>query len=405
MIDLPKRHLTTPHQIFLPFEIASQIVEEFVSQWDDLDPGCRSPSRTELLRLRLVSRTWSKAIIPFAFHTLRLHRLHRVKVNPRNWSNLIHNGLPYPVKRLMIQDLTGMEEDESNETRLVEEGLKFAAFMKEVAGVIEFIGPGLTELKLLYDHPFGISSTLISAVKHIKHLKKLKIQGGHCNPKSLADLLVAIPNLESLTIDYDNLEGLALEAPALSNLRVFTFDSHYSLNGIAHICATAKETLKVIEFKFNTIPEINFDEAGQVFGPIRGTLEGLIASYRRLPEDVTNMDFPKLRFLYNRYTSYFDEGFLTWKMFRAIRTLALDIDYGPYYLEKYLWHAGERPFCTTPNLKHIIFILDWAPYGPNCVPPELVEALESHRIQCHIMPGMKPDEFLSVDYELNGPME
>lgn len=107
MNRLTEHSFVSPNRGWLPFDIVSQIIEEFVLElrFSRYDGWLDHESVSELLQLRLVSKTWSEAIIPFAFHTVQLHTSKGIQLIIDNWSKIQVPDLPCPVKRLMIQDL------------------------------------------------------------------------------------------------------------------------------------------------------------------------------------------------------------------------------------------------------------------------------------------------------------
>lgn len=128
---------------------------------------------------------------------------------------------------------------------------------------------------------------------------------------------------------------------------------------------------------------------------MKRTLEGLVTQTvtKNVPDSVINMEFPRLCFLQcgDRFYGQITKLFLTWPMIHTIRTLALDISYGPAYSEEHMYERGKDLFYTTPHLQHIIFVF-W--HQDQSVPSELVEALQSHGIKCHVSPDLKPGELM-----------
>lgn len=416
MTNLSVQSSTPPDKGWLPFEIVSQIVDKFVFELGDYrydehdtssDRCLDHESITELLTLRLVSKTWSEAVIPFAFHTMKLHSSKAVQVILDHWSKIQAPDRPCPVKRLIIQDLFYV--DSTNERSV--KGLKSTViFMDQAVKLIELIAENLNELTLSFVDGFGIAPNFVKAVKHIKDLKKLGLQDGEGYdlpagwvPQSLSNLLVAIPKLEAFTLEYVVLIMLQLRSPALSNLRYFNFRFFpNNLDAIGHIVQTAKDSLKIIEYRGD------FKDAQRVFGPIANTLEGLITYVVEddIPQLAKNMKFPKLRLFRTRRFREPDmfgrfEHFLNWPIFHSIRTLVLDIYEGAYYLIYHLERGGKNPFENTPNLKHIIFISDVNSYP--VVTLEQVEELKSHGIHCHMRPELKPEKLMELDIKFNGP--
>ncbi|KAH9817043.1 hypothetical protein DFH28DRAFT_1156785 [Melampsora americana] len=410
MTNLSDQSSILPNKGWLPFDIVSQIIRELVSELESFsyDRCLDHESIIELLRLRLVCRTWSEAIIPFAFHTVQLHTSDAVQIIFHNWSRIQTPDLPCPIKRLMIQDLVYLQPDDRKS--------RCPIFMDQAAKLIELTGENLNELTLLFSNSFGISPRLIEAISHLKHLKRLHLQGAMdtarretYDPLLLSNLFDAILKLEAFTLTYVHAITLKPKPSALSTLRYLNFE-YFDGNrdAIAHICQAAKQSLKIIQYR----GEIHNPEL--VFGPITNTLEGLINF--SLTDDITqstiNMHLPKLRLLRTRFGQEADDYgmyenpilFLTWPIFYTIRTLVLDIDEGPYHLEEHLQHKGRDPFRKTPHLKHIIFIMSEGDRAHTLVPSKLVKDLKSHGINCHIQPELKPEELMELDLKLNGPV-
>ncbi|KAH9817135.1 hypothetical protein DFH28DRAFT_1094532 [Melampsora americana] len=273
---------------------------------------------TELLRLHLVSKTWKQSTAPFAFQFFKIRGSNGTQIIFKNWSSSIYAPyLPFPVKRRENDETSPKEAQES------------PIFMDQATKLIELIGLNLNQ------------STLV------------------------------------LSIEYVDLEGLESKSPALSKLRYFSSRrTQHNLDGIIHICQSAEESLKLIEFDHHS----DFEEAKRILEPIRSILEGLVTPLfsENNPERAIQIEFPRLLFY---------------------------IDYGPAYFWEHLKWTGETPFNLAPNLRHIVFILRWDGSGPTSVAATLVDqALESHGIQCHVVSKLEPHQD-DLDYELNGPMD
>lgn len=116
----------------LPFEILVQILRELADQSDnkcDLntsaasEPDLKRPSYTELIDLRLVSKTWSKALMSFCFETISVDSSQRAKSIIDHWNeDLFKPHFDCPVKTLVIKGLwyhkEEVEENQVNETGL-----------------------------------------------------------------------------------------------------------------------------------------------------------------------------------------------------------------------------------------------------------------------------------------------
>ncbi|EGG00009.1 uncharacterized protein MELLADRAFT_68163 [Melampsora larici-populina 98AG31] len=363
----------TSDQRSLPYEIVSQIVETYASEllsyrWADRDTSSEMylhpRSITELLKLRLVSKTWSKMITPIAFDSLHIHNSKMAQVIIEEWSTLSYShDQPCPVRRLIIENIYYLEPED--EKKIKKEGLKKSPVcMEQAAELINVIGKNVKELSLMFSASFGISPSLVKAMKGMKRLKKFNVldgqicsghRGAH-NPDSFAELLVAIPNLKNLSIEWTVLKRLELQPPALSNLQYFNFRyREVNFDAIANIIEAAKNTLKVIEYTSH-LEEV--EEAQRIFGPVQNTLEGLVTFLvnKDIPEDAINMKFPKLRLLRTRKTPYFDEE--------------------------------EIP----------AFFLTWPIYDPE-IDADLIEDLEDYGIECWTIPDSEatPDELMLMD--------
>ncbi|EGG01570.1 uncharacterized protein MELLADRAFT_75601 [Melampsora larici-populina 98AG31] len=133
--------------------------------------------------------------------------------------------------------------------------------------------------------------------------------------------------------------------------------------------------------------------------------------------EIDCFEYPRLRVLHDvdssdpsRYDS--DEPTGTLPIFRHVRTLVQPIDDGQHFwrwtLEKCTldrtptqhWTRHWKP----PKLQLLIFT---TPRKKNytILSAKLVATLESHGIRCRYIPGIKPNEILDLDLELNGPVE
>lgn len=412
----------------LPFDIVIQILQEFVKQLNRdydcnnslIDPDLTYSSYKELIRLRLVSKTWSKAVIPFYFQTIHINDSRRAKIILDQWDDkLLGPRGSFPIRGLSIKRLwyskeENAEEDEDctvSETDAKKEPTPVS--MDQLSRLISLIGSDLKTLDLKFVCSMGVSSQLIEAIKTIKDLKSLKIsydykysKSGTYDLDSISKLFSSIPKLEILTFHYDSLDNLKLEPPALSNLRLFAFTFDSEPKGLAHITETSKKSLKLIELFSSDASE----GLGEVFEPIKDTLEGIftIIFPNQLSNDVTQLEFPKLRVM---RTQEGEEGFggtIYWlevPMLRNVRTIVTDLGFSEDYWKGALKHAGVDALKKVPNFKHIVFTRDrYLKNEGKEINPELVEDFKSRGVQCHVMDEMTCDEIMELDYKLNGPM-
>lgn len=421
----------------LPYEIIVQILREFVNQLDkDCDhfesaatePYLRKSSYTELIKLRLVSKMWSAAVIPFYFETISINSSKYANVIMDNWKDFIFEPNLYcPVKRLTIgklsfpkeeghekEEVQDEEEEDCKKWREDAEERANLVTVNQLARLIELLGTNLKTLNMTFTCSMGFSPQLIEACKSIKQLKSVAIQlnyekldTGPFDIDSISKFLSALPQLECLLFDFSLLEPLRLEPPALQNLRRFSFTfDEIGLEGASHIIHTARETLKVIELFPGSQPT---EDIETMFEPVQDTLEGLFTKSftEQIFGDVNEWDFPSLRLLRTHYPPEEVESEIYWlqdPMLRSVRTIVTNLDCSEEYWIVALEVAGVDALKKAPNLKHIVFTKS-EQSEPQEINPELVEALKSFGVQCHLSHELTPDECMELDYTLNGPMK
>jgi hypothetical protein len=103
----------------LPSEVFQQILHEFVNQLDTeprneitFRPYLQKSSYTELIKLRLVSKTFSRIIIRLYFETISIESSKHADVILKNWNN----GLGR-VRRLRIERLWYDEDEDCSKLR------------------------------------------------------------------------------------------------------------------------------------------------------------------------------------------------------------------------------------------------------------------------------------------------
>ncbi|EGG09601.1 uncharacterized protein MELLADRAFT_104090 [Melampsora larici-populina 98AG31] len=414
---------------YLPVEIVTMIVKIFAAQpamtpSDPMNSAAEPfihPSETrKLLNLRLISKNWAFAVIPFVFHSIRLTSARSVNLLLRDWTNSTVNSTS-PVKRLSIENLFCNILQFRNSNRETRAGRAVnqsgslnprssSVFLYQAAEVIESFGKNLTELNFKFINSVGFSSNMIKAIKKIKCLKKLNIQmtddmpeGSMADMASLSELLNAAPNLESLSIYFTHLGTLVLEPQALSKLKHLWFlYSIYNINALHDFIETVKDSLKVIEY----VSYNGQDHVGMAIEETQETLQCLFIDElpENIPEVISNVTFPKLSVMRNIFWPLkdFNLDWLLWPIFLNVRTLVTDYTNARPYWNLALENLGEDDLIKSPNFKHIVF----TGLPDNSIPDEaLIGALERFGIQSHFMRQLNYEEILELDLELNGPME
>ncbi|EGG01728.1 uncharacterized protein MELLADRAFT_72928 [Melampsora larici-populina 98AG31] len=421
----------------LPFEIIVQILREFVNQSEkNLDhyesaarePYLRRSSYTELIKLRLVSKMWSNAVIPFYFETISIDNSKYANLILDNWNDgFFGSNFHCPVKRLTIGRLSlpkevVQEEEEVDCKKWKEDAAERANLVtvNQVARLIELLGINLKTLNITFFCSMGVSHELVEACKTIRELKSISIlfdcidvdnepinvDTGPIDVDSISRLLSALPRIESLYFGINCVEPMSLEPPALQNLRHYSFMLEWvCLEGICHIIQTSKTTLKIIELLSGSEPTEGVE---RVFEPIKDTLEGLFTSTSadQIIEHVTEWDFPNLRVIRTHYPPEEVETEIYWlqdPILKNVRTIVTDLDCSEEYWIVALELAGVDALKGAPNFKHIVFTKSEHSKSQE-IDPELVKAFKSHGVQCHFSHELTPDECMELDYQLNGPM-
>lgn len=408
----------------LPYEILNQILTEFVDQlykesglYGEIpsEPYFDKLAYTELITLRLISKTWSKAVIQFYFHTIVIDCSRRAKLILENWTDTLFGPhLPCPVRRLTIVEVWDSQAEGSNAPSKTS-GLG-APSTDQVARLIDLLGPKLHTLNITLKYCMRAPPDLIKAIKTIEELKTLRISfenprtAGTYQLDSSSELFSAIPTLKNLSLNFNSLGGFNLNPLALSNLRYFSFPYYkQNLEVISGITRASRNTLKFIELDTAIEPP---EALRQVFEPIKDKLEGLFANsiLDQLSKSVTSMDFPSLRVIGTRSLLLHHLGSKTClqaPIFKNVRTLIADLPKS----ETYWIHAFNSRFVNVYNLrklsnfKHIVFTHQVKHSESRVIDPKLVETLKSYGVQCHLTHQLTSDEILDLDNKLNGPMK
>ncbi|KAH9809850.1 hypothetical protein DFH28DRAFT_1085891 [Melampsora americana] len=415
----------------LPLNIIKQILQELVNQLDRdfgcnnslLDPDLTTSSYKKLIKLRLVSKTWAKALIPFYFQTIYINDSRRAKIFLDEWNqDLLGPCGSFPIEGLSIGKLMYSEEEDEGEeqelTEVVKDDVKKESIpvsMNQLSRLINLFGSDLKSLDITFVRSMGVSTQFIEAIKTIKDLKTLKISYDYKHSKSgtydldsISTFFSSIPKLESLSFMFDSLDGLTLEPPALSSLRLFSFTVDSESEGLSHMIETSKQTLKVIEI-FSA--EEASEGSHEILEPIKDTLEGLfiINFSDQLPYEVTKLRFPKLRVMRTQDGPEQWTERIYWlevPMLKNLRTMVTDLRFSQEYWVNALKLAGKDALKKVPNFKHIVFTRDQYLKGEEKeLNPALVEDFKSRGVQCHVMDEMTCDEIMDLDYKLNGPMK
>lgn len=419
---------------WLPIEVVSRILEIFFDKLLDdhhvwtypewticcsLDPFLSPFWTAELLRLRLVCKSWATAATPICFRTvwsgssIQAQRIIDLMTSPRQALDLS----PFVrAKRLAFQDIQFWLEQEGED---IDPTLPLALSMDQVVEVITLIGHNATELTLKVSDEIMITPALVEAVSNIKGLKTLSIHGTRYyqpseihDPRAFSDLLAAAPNLECLVFDACNMEDLTLAPTSLSKLKhislIDCFDSK-NIEAINVICDAARDSLKCIEVvgdgdDLNSLEYPTMIEPA--FETILSKLEVLFcySVVKDVPENIIQTEFPRLRIIRNLYVSDYGEDELIgdWPIFRHVRTIVQPIFDGQEFWRSNLNYTSDDPW-KPPKLRLLVFT-GLCTEGEE-LDPDLLEALKSHGIHCRYIYEVKPDEISELDLRFNGPME
>ncbi|KAH9818675.1 hypothetical protein DFH28DRAFT_887805 [Melampsora americana] len=420
----------------LPLEIIDQILVEFIKrlkkepQEDEstaLEPYLTRTSYTELINLRLISKIWSTAVIPFYFQTISVDGSKRAKVIINNWNDdSFRPHFPCPVQRLTIESLwyPDPEQDDESDTstdsndprrilfrKILAHNGSLRVSMDQLASLINSLGSSLRTLNLGFVDSMAVSPDVIEAFKTIKDLTSLNIsfgcgnEAGTYDAASMSELLSVIPKLQYLSLQHIP-DQLIIAPPHFSNLRYFSFHPHAEdIEGHSCITRSAKNTLKIIELMISFYRAEGLD---RVFEPIKDTLEGLFTHTftDQLIEDVAHMNFPNLRVIRTHYPPEQVGPELYWlqaPIVKNVRTIVTDLYYSEEYWKEALNLAGVNALKDVPNFKHIVFTKD-EKFGITTISPRLIKAFQSHGVQCHVTDQLTAEEIMELDFKLNGPL-
>ncbi|KAH9812573.1 hypothetical protein DFH28DRAFT_1084372 [Melampsora americana] len=430
---MPNTPQTSPKAGWLPIEIVSHIVQILFDQhvlepqgaeWTvsiASDPFLDSWSTPEFLSLRLVCKTWAIAVTPICFRTVWFRDSKGAQImidllkGPGSGQALDVSSL---VKRLAFKDSWFLRAigKEDLDPRLFD-----PLSMDQVVELIRLIGQNATELYLYVSDLIVITPALVKAVKDMKGLKKLSIEGrrdfepyANFDAQAFSDLLAAQPKLECLILQGYNPANFTLEQTALSKLKhISLIDSVDAINidGITQICTLAKNSLKSIELILYTAEQslIEYPEVLEpLFKPISSTLEFLLCDTiaENIPDDTIYTEFPRLRAIY--MTTY-DQKVIVgdWPILRHVRTIAVSIDDGQEYWGSIINQTSHDSLPWKPPKLRLIVFTDSNNLSAKIdrIDDGLVKALKLHGIDCCILFNIQPDDLLELDFRVNGPMK
>ncbi|KAH9817811.1 hypothetical protein DFH28DRAFT_1219645 [Melampsora americana] len=363
----------------LPAEILSQIFSFLAIKLEVEGRALRRPTYQTLFDLRLVCKSWSIAMIPIAFSTLRITNSHQAKGLLNDWnqifSSYVHHDdsiRHFPVRQLemmnLVDDQLLNEKDkkvgESDQVDLEKlknsNGLitnKKVVSIDQTSELIRLFCKNLQTLKLNFYSSVNCSSPLVNAVRMAKSIKELIIESDtSIGSSNLADLLEATPNLEELRIGYTGVPSMKLSDSALKKLRSLEFIYEYSmsreedededeedinpadesdLRGIVNICEKAGSKLKILECYATTH---NGSGLLPVLKAVQNTLEGLFTGSmcHQWSGAPLSLEYPRLRVVstcpwdsMHLYSPSLDafEGWFCWPILLHARTLVFHIEY------------------------------------------------------------------------------
>ncbi|EGG12081.1 uncharacterized protein MELLADRAFT_59274 [Melampsora larici-populina 98AG31] len=276
--------------------------------------------------------------------------------------------------------------------------------MDEAVNIIKLLGHNLNKLNLwFFSGLMCVTPALINAVKQLKNLEKLSVIDwnylGHPRESDttyIGFLLLATPNIKHLTISGNPQEVLDLTSPALSKLQTFYFScNEEDFEAVAHICKLAKDTLRVIGYRFKHTPA---EGRTLIFEQINNTLEGLFVNGEEgwLPEEIVNMEFPRLRvvkivqLMWISYDDLLDKPYV-----RNIRTLVIDSSNNSGDWEEAIRYGDGIK--SLRKLKYIIFITK-----SECSKPDagLLHDLGLKGIKYYISPRLTPEKLMVSTYQV-----
>ncbi|EGG09394.1 uncharacterized protein MELLADRAFT_95842 [Melampsora larici-populina 98AG31] len=403
----------------LPFEIVNQILQEFVHELPKEPslagppplPALTSEAYKELIALRLISKTWSKAVIPFYFRTISIQNSKRAKVILDNWSDsLFRPNFSCPVKRLSVTRVCCLEEEACILEKHCPEGSTCVS-INQLERSITLLGTNLKALDVNFIDCKTISPNLIKAIKTINELKSLslfitcwKLDRGSFDLDSLSNFFSAMPKLEYLKL-FDDAPNFDFKPPALSNLRYFYFTAHRAnIQGNSQVTRAAKDTLRIMELCYSNCRGLV--QLAQIFEPVKDTLEGFFTSAfnEDVPRDVENLTFPNLKVLETQFFTAHPKSGFTWlegPMLKNVRTIFTRLRVEHCWQES-LELGGVNALKNLPNFKHLVFIKNRGETKANN--PDLIEAFKSHGVECHVTDPLSPDGMMELDRLLNGPI-
>ncbi|EGG12048.1 uncharacterized protein MELLADRAFT_59219 [Melampsora larici-populina 98AG31] len=352
----------------------------------------------DLLKLRLVNKVWAMAVQPVIYRSLFLRtpwvegyfmKMWQTSYGFSPFSNLRRLYLYQLIFRhpgIEGQALWDLSEDCSrqHEYGCVVRGSSWIP-MHDASDIIILCGRNLEELKFNFAGSVGFSDSLVIAMKQIKKLTTLIIEGTNVryignNHQSLIAVLNNATKLELLSLRLLDLESLEVDAGALPNLIHLWVTAHpYNLPAINSFCNSEGRAIRLLEFS----PSFYRREAPEMILASKNTLEGLFVNTipHLIPEGLRFTSFPKLRLIRTgTFARSEPPAWLKWPFFRNIEILVIN-----YRGTKSHWHIeleqiGGFASRNKLNLKHMVFT---TPSRKDHSDPRLEKFFQDCGIQCH----------------------
>ncbi|EGG00102.1 uncharacterized protein MELLADRAFT_112135 [Melampsora larici-populina 98AG31] len=368
----------------LPVEVIELIIENYISDTGVVEPNpLNSASRSylhpetsrRLLSLRLLSKSWNAAAVPFIYNALYLNTPRKSSILLRSWNNPSQFSTFHALRRICFSGLLFLSNYPTgrslNNPSTYENGNAHSAetllapseiAMDSALKIINLCSQNLSDLKLKFVHSIGLSQDMLEAISNVKGLKVLGIVGSKCchtlnDSGSIRAMLNSAFALESLSIQCSSLGSLNLNVGALPNLtHLCLVTNSDNILDFIELCTAEGRKIWFLEL----ISPGACDQCHPIIMALKGSLQAVFIDPipARIPRAVINLTFENLRVVRCMTCDLSLSGYawLQKPIFKNMEVLITSYWHANAYWKRLLELFQHRPITLPPKFKQIFLI-------------------------------------------------
>ncbi|EGG00666.1 uncharacterized protein MELLADRAFT_67642 [Melampsora larici-populina 98AG31] len=419
-----------PNNHSLPVEIVYQIISHYIDISSDSVINCKNivhlaPMNhsllSQLLKLRLVNSTWSLAVLPYAYNSIRFNSTSMISCFINNWKHssiistasrvrsLTFDQVDYPAFQ-SESALKSIGQASTSSRYLACLRYKFdqpVIPMTIVEEALHLCHDTLSDLKLNFDSPVSFTPQFIRIVERTPNLTALIIVGNTRgfqinHSESIRDLLNAATHLVSLSLHLIFLRPLNLKPASLPHLQHLSLTCNsYNSKAFVQLCQNHGNDIRCLE----AFAHENRDHISKVVLSLQHSLEILFLESipDLLPTDIQTEIFPKLKVIRTIDVIHTRSGlsWLNYEIFQNVHTFVASFWHSHDHYRAGLEAIEDRLLTKPITFKDIVFVMNnqEAKQGED---KSLSEMFKRHDVYCHFTSKCTfPDLIVSTSKRLD----